>query len=172
VDAVALLDALFPRTNADIASGATVTSIPVEARTVAGEWKAGQTITLVNQFTGQQQEFTVTADTAISDTGISVTSDTADFFFPSGSWIITSQEVQGSTGGSTGFFREEFPTHASATITVTVNSGNLPTNAAAIRVYYDNGQIISPTYWSHSGSDITLTYTPDGVQSIWVEFNA
>ena len=171
VEVVALLDALFPRTNADIAAGATVTSIPIAARTAAGEWKAGQTITIVNQYTGQQQAFTVTADTAISDTSISVTSDTANFLLPSGSWIITSQEVQGAAGGSSAIYREEFPAHASATITVTENGGNLPTNAAAIRVYYDNGQIISPTYWSHSGSDITLTYTPDGVQSIWVEFN-
>lgn len=169
VDAVALLDALFPRTNADIASGATVTSIPVEARTVAGEWKAGQTITIVNQYTGQQQEFTVTADTAISDTGISVTSDTANFFFPAGSWIITSQEVQGSTGGSSASYRQKFPAHASATLTVTV--ADLPTNSAAIKLYYDNGQVISPDDWSHSGNVITMTYTPDGVQPIWVDFN-
>ena len=169
VDAVALLDTLFPRTNADIASGATVTSIPVEARTVAGEWKAGQTITVVNQYTGQQQEFTVAADTAISDTGISVTSDTANFFFPAGSWIITSQEVQGATGGSSASYRQKFPAHASATLTVTV--ADLPTNSAAIKLYYDNGQVISPDDWSHSGNVITMTYTPDGVQPIWVDFN-
>lgn len=167
-----ILDALFPRTNADIDSGDTVTQIPVETRTVGGEWKNGQTVTVVDPYTGAQQDFVVTADTQISDTYISVSSEAAAFDFPLGSWIITSQETQGATGGSASSYREEFPSHASSTITVTVNGGILPANPAAIRLFYNSGQIISPNHWNHSGSDITLTFTPDGEESIWVEFNA
>lgn len=94
--------------------------------------------------------------------------------------------VQGTGGGSGGsgggvgsgggggttvrIFEEEFPAHASATLTVTVNSGLLPSNLAQIRVMTDNGQEIKRSYWSVSGSDIILTYTPDGSQSLWVWF--
>jgi len=80
--------------------------------------------------------------------------------------------VQGSTGGSSASFRQKFTTPGS-TLTVTENSGNLPVNPAAIRLYWENGQWISPDYWSHSGSDVTLTFTPSamGPDSIYVEFN-
>ena len=170
-ETTSVLDALFPRTTADIDEASTVTTIPITARTVDGEYKVGQIVTIINQFTGAQQDFTITTESQTSDTVLNVTSDTADFFFTEGSWIVTSQEQTLSSGGSTAFYREEFTTHASTTITVTENSGNLPTNAAAIRVYYDTGQLISKNYWSHSGSVITLTFTPPGQQSIWVEFN-
>lgn len=168
---ISALSTLFPRTTADISEGATVTQIPVEARTVDGEYKVGQTVTLINWETGASQDFTISQESQTSNTVLYVTSDTADFFFPEGSMIGTRLDSILGSGGSGAFYREEFPLHASATITVTVNSGNLPSNAAAIRVYYDNGQLISKNYWSHSGSDITLTYTPNGAQSIWVEFN-
>lgn len=79
-------------------------------------------------------------------------------------------EGTGAIPFGAGFFREEFPLHASDTIVVTENNGNLPTSAAYISLYFDNGQLISPNYWSHSGDTITLTFTPPGTQSIWVEF--
>lgn len=163
------LGILFPQTDDSIDEGDSVTQIPIPDRTADGEYKVGQTVTLTNPFTGAQQDFTVTANTESGDTYISVSSQTADFDFPASSWVITSQETQQVTGGGSGAaYREEFASHASATITVT--AGTLPTNAAAIRLYYDNGQVISPTYWSHSANIITLTYTPPGNQSIWVEF--
>ena len=162
------LGILFPQTDDTIDEGDTVTQIPIPDRTVDGEYKVGQTVTLTNPFTGSQQNFTVTANTESGDTYISVSSQAAGFDFPASSWVITSQETQQVLGGSGGAYREEFATHASATITVT--AGTLPTNAAAIRLYYDNGQVISPNYWSHSANVITLTYTPNGAQSIWVEF--
>lgn len=167
-----VIDALFPRTTADLTvSGGAITQIPIEARGADGEYKVGQTITVIDPVTGAQQDWVITQESQTSDTVLYVQSDTPDFDFRTGSWIVTSQEQTLSAGGSTAFYREEFAAHASATITVTENSGNLPTNAAAIRVYFDNGQLISKNYWSHSGSDITLTYTPNGAQSIWVEFN-
>jgi hypothetical protein len=165
----AVIDALFPRTTDDIDNGVTVTEIPVSTRTVDGEYKVGQTVTLIDPYSGAQQTFVISQESAISDTVLYVTSQTANFTFPEGSWIVTSQEEQGVISGSSGSYRQEFATHASATITVTAAS--LPINSAAIRVYYDNGQIISPNYWSHSGNVITLTFLPNGAQSIWVEFS-
>lgn len=70
----------------------------------------------------------------------------------------------------TGWFEQEFPAHASSTLTVTVN--NLPSDPAQIWVITANGQAISRTYWNKSGNDIVLTYTPNGSQSIWVKFYA
>ena len=81
----------------------------------------------------------------------------------------TSNDV-GTVPFSPGWYSEEFPAHASATITITVNGGQLPTDRDQIEVYYDTGQIISPSYWSHAGDTITLTFTPPGEQSIWVRF--
>lgn len=166
----AVIDALFPRTTDDIDSGDTVTEIPVSTRTVGGEYKVGQTVTLIDPYSGAQQTFVISQESAISDTVLYVTSQTANFTFPEGSWIVTSQEEQTAISGSSGSYRQEFATHASATITVTAAS--LPINSAAIRVYFDNGQMISPNYWSHSGNVITLTFLPNGAQSIWVEFSS
>lgn len=169
-----VLDILFPRTADDIFEGDTVTSIPITARTVADEFKAGQTITVIDPYTGAQQQFTVTANTQVSDTSISVTSDTADFDFPLGSWIITSQEQQAANGGgSAAMYAQEFTTPGT-TLTVTANGGNLPANEAAISVFWDNGQWISPNYYTVSGSDITLGFAPSDISdmSIWVRFTA
>jgi head-tail adaptor len=82
----------------------------------------------------------------------------------------TSNDI-GTVPFSPGYYSEEFPAHASSTITVTVNGGQLPTDQDQIEVYYDTGQIISPNYWTHAGSTITLTFTPPGEQSIWVKFS-
>jgi hypothetical protein len=54
------------------------------------------------------------------------------------------------------FFRQRFD-NVTDTITVTVNSGNLPTNKEQI-VVFQNGQLINPTAYSVAGSVITLTY--------------
>lgn len=82
----------------------------------------------------------------------------------------SSSNTTASVPFTSGFFRQEFPAHASATLTVTANGGVLPSNTAWITIFYDTGQIISPNYWTVAGSVITLNFTPDGVQSIWVEF--
>lgn len=73
---------------------------------------------------------------------------------------------------STGFYREEFAS-PTATLTVTANGGVLPSDTDRITVYWDNGQIVSKNYWSVSGSDIALTFTPSDVsaESIWIDFS-
>jgi len=54
------------------------------------------------------------------------------------------------------FFRQRFD-NVTDTITVTVNSGNLPSNKEQL-VVFQNGQLINPTAYSVAGSVITLTY--------------
>lgn len=54
------------------------------------------------------------------------------------------------------FFRQRFD-NVTDTITVTVNSGNLPSNKEQL-VVFQNGQLINPTAYSVAGSVITLSY--------------
>lgn len=70
----------------------------------------------------------------------------------------------------TGFFEQSFVAQVTSTMTVTVN--DLPSDSAQIWVYYDNGQVLSRSYWSKSGNDIILTFTPPIAQTIWVKFYA
>jgi hypothetical protein len=70
----------------------------------------------------------------------------------------------------TGFFEQAFVSQTTDTMTVTVN--DLPNDPAQIWVYYDNGQVLSRNYWSKSGNNITLTFTPPVAQTIWIKFYA
>lgn len=70
----------------------------------------------------------------------------------------------------TGFFEQLFTLPVVSTLSVTIN--DLPSDEAQIWVYTDNGQLISPSYWSKSGNDIILTFTPPGNYSIYVKFYA
>jgi len=65
-------------------------------------------------------------------------------------------------------FREEF-TGITSSITVTVNGGLLPTNHNQIWLY-QNGQLISSSYYTISGDTITLTYTSEGYDEFTVIF--
>ena len=65
-------------------------------------------------------------------------------------------------------FREEF-TGITDTIIVTVNGGLLPTNINQIWVY-QNGQLISSTYYTITGDTITLTYTAESYDTFTVIF--
>ena len=65
-------------------------------------------------------------------------------------------------------FREEF-TGITDTIIVTVNNGLLPTSVNQIWVY-QNGQLISSTYYTIAGDTISLTYTAEGYDEFTVIF--
>lgn len=80
-----------------------------------------------------------------------------------GSGGSTSGSSSGSGGSSTASipYHQRFNAHASATLTITENGGIIPTNKAKYKIF-ENGQLVSPTYFSISGSDIILTFTPDG----------
>jgi len=77
----------------------------------------------------------------------------------------------GSGGTSTRWYRQWFYNQTTTTMTITENSGLLPTNEAQIElVDSSNGQVISPAYYSISGSVITLTFTPTG-EDYYVRFS-
>ena len=65
-------------------------------------------------------------------------------------------------------FREEF-TGITDTIIVTVNGGILPTNQNQIYVY-QNGLLISSTYYTISGDTISLTYQAESYDTFMVIF--
>lgn len=82
----------------------------------------------------------------------------------------------GSAGGSsttTGGLRpydQKFTT-VSDTLTVTANAGQLPENLALIRITTDNGQELTRSWWTVSGSQIILSFTPDATLfPLWVSF--
>lgn len=56
-------------------------------------------------------------------------------------------------------FTQRFANHSSATLTITANGGLIPTNEAQFLIF-QNGQMVSPDFFSVSGSVITLTFTP------------
>lgn len=77
----------------------------------------------------------------------------------------------GTTGGGTTspmrIFSQKFDTVTANTVTVTVNGGALPTNADALMVFF-NGVLITPEFYSVSGSDITFTF--DVTENVTVKF--
>lgn len=73
----------------------------------------------------------------------------------------------GEYTGNSLAYREEITGLTDSNIVVTVYGGNLPTNAAQIFVTM-NGQFI--TEWTHVGSTITLTFTPESSDVFVVTF--
>lgn len=164
----AALDALFPVTTADIADATTITQIPITEREADGEYDVGQTVTIIGRGTGAKQDFVISQESATGDTVLYVESTLTTFDFATGSWVVTSQEQQLSAANQK--FRQKFTAHTSATLTITENGGTLPTDESKISVYYHGGQWLAPDYWSVSGSDITLIFTPTAKGDIYVEF--
>lgn len=77
----------------------------------------------------------------------------------------------GSPGGSISqplrMFSQEFATVTANTVTITVNSGVLPTNASQILVFW-NGQYITSDFYTVTGSDIAFTF--DVEDNVTVKF--
>lgn len=71
-----------------ITSGATVTSIPLKSAATGDDFIKNDVIVLVNLNTGEEQEFTVSANVVATNTSISVSSVTATADFPADSFII------------------------------------------------------------------------------------
>lgn len=79
-------------TDGAISEGSTVTSIQIAASGIDDLIKTNDSFDIIDAITGNSQTFVATADVAGTDTSISVTSDTADFDFSSGSIISFSQD--------------------------------------------------------------------------------
>ena len=153
-------------TSDDIVEGDPVTSIPVDAIGQDLVIREGDVISVVSVETGQTQSFTVTADVADTDTSISVSSTTADNDFPEGSIIVTDATEVLRTRKIR--YRQRFVGQTVTTCTITENGGTLPTEDY-IDVTY-NGQELDTVDWNISGSDIILTFRPNGliVVKFWI----
>jgi len=76
----------------------------------------------------------------------------------------------GSGGGTTTpvrIYSQHFDTVTANTVTVTVNSGTLPTNADALLVFW-NGQLITSAFYTVTGSDIEFSF--DVTDNVTVKF--
>jgi len=81
----------------------------------------------------------------------------------------------GGGGGSGGnvtplrIFSQSFTGTTSDTVTITVNAGQLPTNAAAIIVDL-NGQMLNSTYYTVAAPDIQLTFNLESTDVLTIRF--
>lgn len=142
--------------------GDEVTTIGIDTATVDGLVQAGDTIAMIDRTTGNTQTFTVTSNLQAGDTTIAVSSATISGSFGTNSYVTlgTGEFVTNIRQGSAARYVQKFDNPASATLTVTENSGTLPSDTNLIDVFY-NGVLLSETDdYSISGSDIVLTFTP------------
>lgn len=148
------------RLDQDLDGGTAYTSFDIAPPGVDGLLQAGDTITVYDPITGASHEFTVTSDVAAADTSVSVSSSTPVDDLSDGSYVIL------DTGEWVGNIRrtrysQVFVSTGVQTLTVTANSGNLPSNTAQIEVYYGGTHIFETDDWTVSGSDITLVWKPE-----------
>lgn len=144
--------------------GDVVTSIEIEAIGVEGLIQSGDTIAMIDRTTGNTQTFTVTSDVGATDTTISVSSTAIDGSFSSNSYLTlsTDQYISNIRQGSFTRYVQKFDNPSSATLTITENSGTLPSDSNNIDVIY-NGQVLTETDdYTVSGSDVILTFSPRG----------
>lgn len=151
--------------------GGAITTITIDPIGNGCTIASGDTITLFNPATGDSETFTVTADVGASDTTISISSTNPTNSYISGAYVIMNtgtyaNNIQGCIASS--WYDEEFSVNEDTSVTVTVNSGTLPTANAQIWVYY-NGQLLPPTgNWSKSGSNINFTFAAFG--NVYIRF--
>ena len=116
----------------NIKDGDTVTTIGIPATTDENVWVAGQTINVINPTTNETQDFEVSADVPLGGTSISVTSETALYDFPVGSFILPdAQEQQSNLNQARNPYYELFT--GVITSNITLASAVLPTDATAIK---------------------------------------
>ena len=83
----------------EIASGATVTSIPIKIASAGNEFLAGDSVIMVNPFTGSFQAFEVSVAPIAGATSLTVTSETSLYDFPEDSFLVVSQKPYAFTPG-------------------------------------------------------------------------
>ena len=76
-----------------ILEGATVTSIPLTAASSGADFLAGDVVTLAHPITGKYQNFTVSSAPSAGATSLAVTSATAEFDAPTGTFLVVKQKA-------------------------------------------------------------------------------
>lgn len=164
---------IVTKTSTKLTGGMAVTSIPINScSSTGGLIKSGDTITVYNPSDGYSLDFTVTADVAAGDTTISVSSDTPTSDLDAGAYVVsdTCDFVSNIRSGTITRYSQTFVSTGVQALTVTANSGNLPSNTAQIEVYYGATRIFETDDWTVSGSVITLVWKPETGVKIRVFF--
>jgi len=107
----------------EILVGDTVTSIPIKIASAGNEFLAGDSVGLVDPYTGQFQYFEIATAPAAGDTSLSVVSDTSLYDFPEDSYLVISQKPYAFTPGNWYTFKGTITTNK-----VIVTGFTLPVN--------------------------------------------
>lgn len=155
--------------SAKVDGGVSTTTLSIAQTGVDGLINAGDTITVYDPLTGNTHEFTVADDVAATDTSITVSSTTPAGDLSAGSFVIldTGEWVENIRRDR---YSQTFVSTGVQALTVTANSGNLPSNTAQIEVYYGATRIFETDDWTVSGSVITLVWKPETGVKIRVFF--
>ena len=123
----------IPSINLDnIKTGDTVTSISIGPTTDANVWSEGQIIKVINPTTNESQDFTVAANVAEGATSISVTSQSATYDFPVGSFLVPdAQQTAASINNALKPYYELFEDVAASSVTLAESV--LPTDSNTIK---------------------------------------
>lgn len=110
----------------EILEGATVTSIPIKTASAGNEFLAGDSVGIVDPYTGQFQYFEIATAPAAGDTSLSVVSAVSGYDFPEDSYLVISQKPYAFTPGA-------WYTHKGTVSSnkVIVSGFTLPTNGHA-----------------------------------------
>lgn len=165
--------ALGAITDEEVVGGSPTTTIPIEATGSDCLIADGDEILVIDPNTGNTYTFTVDGNVSGTDTSITVDSATPTDNLPAGSYValsvgtLVTNIVNCATKTR---YSQTFTSTGSPTLTITENSGNLPSNTAQIEVYYGSQLIFETDDWTVSGSDIVLTWNPESGVKIRVFF--
>lgn len=144
-------------------SGDTVGSIPILETIYDKTFLDGDTIYLVNNNTGQIQNFTVSGDVPIGANFLNVYTEAADFDIIPGAVVLPdfgylNSRINTATGGGSSYFQQEFDNHMSSTLTWTENGGVLPASntKAQVQLFQGQSKLREGVHYTISGSNFIV----------------
>lgn len=153
--------------SSDIQLGSVITSIPVTTASNADTLVIGDTIQVIDRYSGQSQTFVVTQNVLEGDTSISIQATTTTIEIRDGSYVtLDSSDLHAKLNKK--WYEQIFSNHNSNTCVITENQGDLPNNTPDIQVFINGQRVFG---FGVSGSQINLGFTPNN-QDIVVCFFA
>ena len=153
--------------SSDIQLGSVITSIAVTTATNADTLVIGDTIQVIDRYSGQSQTFVVTQNVLEGDTSISIQAATTTIEIRDGSYItLDSSDLHAKLNKK--WYEQIFSNHNSNTCVITENQGDLPNNTPDIQVFINGQRVFG---FGVSGSQVDLGFTPNN-QDIVVCFFA
>jgi hypothetical protein len=142
-------------------SGDTVGNIPIIQTVYANSFLDGDPVYLVNNLTGQLQQFEVSGDVPVGADYLNVVPEAADFDIIPGALILPDYQFQANrvnSGSGSSYYNQEWNNHMSSTLTWTENGGVLPaTNTKAqVQVFQGQSKLREGVHYTISGSDFLI----------------